>query len=271
MQYYTMLEEYCEQKLADCERLRKQYEVSFTLKSEKFIETFFNRPIDDFILDKSLVEEQIEVERHEYANAGKLTEENSYYLLARSIARVGSSIFTPLPEEETLLKEKVGQDLKRLFESLQKNFVNNENTEIHRLIEHCARSFDWQGCIDLAYPVGIFVDNISKDEKRVFRISQRMILPDELQNADWEIDEEGDRSILFVTIFKHVDNLHISRFFNETVAKDSIAPDFTVELACYYAFYSESSKQAGRIGTLLVSNERLREINKVLSNWEDLA
>lgn len=271
MQYYSMLGEYCEQKLADCERLRKQYEVSFTVKSEKFIETFFNRPIDDFIIDKSLVEEQIEVERHEYANAGKLTEAHSYYLLAKSISRVGGSIFAPLPEEEALLKEKVGRDMTLLFESLQKSFVNNENTEIHRLVEHCARSFDWQGCIDLAYPVGIFIDNISQDEKRIFRISQRMILPGDQPDADWEIDEEGDKSILFATIFKHVDNLHISRFFNETVVKNSLTADLTVELACYYAFYSESSKQAGRIGSLIVSNERLREMDKVLSNWEDLA
>lgn len=271
MLYYTMLEEYCEEKVVDCERLRKQYEVSFTVKSEKFIETFFNRSIDNFIVEKALVKEKIEVERCKYANAGKLTEEDLYYLLSKNIVRVGGSIFTPLPVEETLLKQKVEQDMTLLFESLQKNFANNENTEIYRLIEHYASSFDWQGCINLAYPVGIFVDNISQDEKRVFRISQRMILPDELQGVDWEIDEEGDNSMMFTTIFKHVDNLHISRFFSEAIVKSSLIADLTVELTCYYAFYNESSKQAGRIGTLIVCNERLREIDKILSDWEDLA
>lgn len=270
MQYYIMLKKYCEQKLADCESLRKQYEGSFTVKSGNFIETFFNRPIGEFILDKSLVEEQIEAEGHEYVNVAKLTEENLYYLLAKSIAGAGSSLFAPLPTEENALKQKVAQDMELLFDVLQQNFVHNGNVEIHRLIERCSSSFDWQACMDLAYPVGIFVDNISQDEKCVFRISQKMMLPDELGKTEWEIDLEGDRNIMFTTIFKQVDKLVVSRFFNEEVAKNSITAEFSVELACYYAFYHGETRQAGRIGTLIVSNERLREIASVLSNWEDL-
>ena len=271
VQYYNLLKEYCGQKLTDCESLRQQYEVSFSVNSEKFVETFFNRSADEFITDKSLVEEQLEVEGHEYVNAGKLTDENKYYLLANSIAQVGGSIFAPLPETETEQKQKVAQDMAQLFELLQKRFADNENTEIHRLIEHCARSFDWQSCIDLAYPVGIFVDNISQDEECIFRITRSMLLPDELRKGDWEIDAEGDKGILFTTVFKYVDELLISRFLNEEAAKSHPAADLTVELACYYAFYAKESKQAGRMGTLIVSNERLREINKVLSNREDLA
>ncbi|WP_455961966.1 hypothetical protein [Bacteroides bouchesdurhonensis] len=271
MQYYNMLKEYCEKKLIDCERLRGKYEVSFDVKSEKFIETFFNRSIDEFIFDKSLIEERIEVEGREYMNAGKLTEDNLYYLLARSITGVGGLLFAPLPEEEVALKQKVEQDMVLLFESLQKNFVYNENAEIHRLIEHCSGLFGWQACIDLSYPVGIFVDNISQDEKYIFRISRSVFLPDEMQKIDWEIDTEGDKNIMFVTVFKHVDKLVLSRFFNEEVVRSSVMTDLIVELACYYAFYDEDSRQAGRIGTQIVSHERLREMDKVLSNWEGLA
>lgn len=270
LQYYDLLKEYCEEKLSDCGRLREAYKAaSIAVESNRFMKTFFNRPIDEFIPDKSLVEERIEVEGHEYVNAAELTENHLYYLLAKSISEVGNTLFAPLPKEANALNQKVGQDVAALLESVQKNFVRNENRELHQLIKHCSHAFDWHSCIALAYPVGIFVGTVSQDEQCIIRTAHGIISPNTLQ-ADWEIDADGEPNMMFATVFKHVNKLLVSRFLDEEAVKNDLTTDLTIELACYYAFYDGKSKQAGRIGTRIVRNERLREIDNVLSNREDL-
>lgn len=263
--YYTKLRFYCEKKLAECEILRTHYKPTFTIMSNKFTETFFNHPIENFITDKSLLEDKIKIEGKK-VNVSELTEQHLYSLLATVLQDKSVNFVNDLPTEEQVLMQKIEKETSVLFENLQNFFVPNVNANIHHLAEHCLSANDWNTILEQSLPVGIFVDVTSNEGKCVLKTSRLLNLNKTSHNIEQEIDKDGDSAILFIMRFKYVDELVTSRFLSLDMSDTNFPINTSVELAYYYAFYGKDLKTKGKFCNVAIENKRLQEIDQILAN-----
>lgn len=261
--YYEKVKQYCEQKLAEYERLRNSCKASFEITSQKYIETLFNHSIDEFIKDKSLLDEKIKIDQVQ-ANVGQLTEKQLYQLLASVIISKEADFVSEIPEDEQTLQQKVQKEINRLFSNIQKRIVLPIHTNIQSLCEKCFSLADWKTICEQAFPVGIFADNTSHNEVCILRISSPITLNMETANIKQEIDTEGNPFMLFVTECQYMDSLLLSQFLSETTF--DYYTDYRTELTCYYTFYDHELKRGAKFRNVSIGYERLHTIDQILND-----
>lgn len=262
---YTQIQQYCKKKLAECEALRTLYKPAFNITSNKFMETFFNHPIENFITDKSLLENKIETEGRKI-NVNELTEQHLYNLLATVLQGKSINFVNDLPADEKKSKQKVEEEISILFEDLQKLFVPNPHADIHHLVEHCLSADDWETIFKQTFPIGIFVDGASDKEEYVLKTNKFLHLNKITHHIEQEIDSNGDAGILFISRFQYINELIISRFLSLDMSDIHFPSNTSIELTCYYAFYNKDFIKNGKFYNISIENKRLATINKILTN-----
>lgn len=271
--FYDQLSGYCRQLLADCVRLREAYKLPLAVENEGSMETFFNRPLHEFITGgPHPTEEKLTVGPGREVGADCLTDDDLYTLLAKGVNHIGCSLFTPLPEDTEALKEKVGEDRKRMFATLQSHFSNTETLDIghlvHRLLLKKAEAVNFQALMALAYPSGLFADSVCVAPEGNLRASYALRIPSAEGKFKLTEDAEGDSTLMLFTAWQEMNDLSSFHFLDPSIVQRLTQSDFSIELACYYAFYGPSG-QSGRIGGVIVSREKLSEMNERLAKWEE--
>lgn len=270
--FYDQLTAYCRQLQADCVRLREAYKLPLAVENKGKMETFFNRPLHEFIPDTHLTEEKLTVEPGREVGAARLTNDDLYMLLAKGVNAIGCSLFAPLPEDTEALIAKAGEDRQAMFATLLSHFAHTETLDIgqfvHRLLLKNTESVDFQSLMALAYPSGLFADSVSVALQGNLRASYALRLPLAEGKFKFTEDTEGDRTLMLFTTWQEMNNLSSFHFLDPSVAQRLMQSDFSIELTCYYAFYGPLG-QSGRMGGVIVSREKLSEMNERLAKWEE--
>lgn len=270
--FYDQLKAACEKRLADCARLRAAYATAAPVKKAGNKETFFNRPLLEFISDAKLTEEKLTVEPGREVGVNALRDKDLYALLAHGVKSVGSRLSAPLPADAEGLKKKVEADRHALCATLLKQFAEKETLDIGHLVQQLllkdAGAVDFAGLMALAYPSGLFVDSVSDAPGGELRSSFAPRIPAVAESFRITEDPEGDQARMFFTSWQRMSDLSSFRFLDISAVQGLRESDFSVELACYYAFYLPA-RQSGKWGAVMISREKLSELNERLRKWEE--
>ena len=265
--YYNNIIEFCEQKLEDLNHIREKAYNTAPMPSPKYVSTLFNKPIMDFFQDKTK-EERIAI-GNKIINIRNLTDDDKFTIINKWIQECQPDNLFLIP------KEKITPILSQAIESLRKylydKIILKGNEDIGLLIKEAYTEtnqspIDWKACFALAFPCGVFIDSISQSSYKTIRVASNPFLSNEMDNSyEYLPAPYENKGQLFLTTFQIMERLEISRFLNKTTPIFDPDKVLTIELACYYAYFSPIYRQGGRLGSISVSYERLCEIDKVLS------
>lgn len=268
MELYNQLKIYCEEKIKLCGQLRKQYsKTSIEAKNDKYLSTFFSRSIVDYLKDRSVIEEKVMLDKP--LSVSQLSEGNLYELLYRQVMKVGSSIMNvPIIEEERnddtihiAFVKKVNSNVRTMLAFLQTCFIANNNMELNKLIgertEDNPTGLSWKNCLNLAYPCGIFIDDLSTEVRNVIITASLPILSDDLKKYQWEENKEMEKDVVFVTSYQEIDEMYVFRILGNI--SSGTDRQLMTDLAAYYLVHGSC-----RIGERVVDAEFVQELVDVL-------
>ena len=265
--FYDDVIHYCNEKADDFERLRNSMYVTFEIQSDRYLTTFFNRPLDEFISDKTLLKENIDV--GVLISVDEMKEEHLYMLLNNCTKKIGYEVLDVIPSGNEELKKHVTDYIHRLFNEILQSL--QEPVEANELIKAWLYSKDGISelgkCLGKAYPVGLFVDNFTDSIYNNCRINHILFDTERFDGIDWLSDSYVDSNLLFITRSLGMDSLVLSRILNNYMDVNIEFPITTqVELACYYAYYSTNDKECAYFRNMLISSARLNTIHNELTN-----
>ena len=221
----------------------------------------------DFFQDKTK-EERIAI-GNKIINIRNLTDDDKFTIINKWIQECQPDNLFLIP------KEKITPILSQAIESLRKylydKIILKGNEDIGLLIKEAYTEtnqspIDWKACFARAFPCGVFIDSISQSSYKTIRVASNPFLSNEMDNSyEYLPAPYENKGQLFLTTFQIMERLEISRFLNKTTPIFDPDKVLTIELACYYAYFSPIYRQGGRLGSISVSYERLCEIDKVLS------
>lgn len=266
--YYGELIRYCKEKKETFECLRNALNISLSIECERFLTTFFNRPLDELISDNALLKEKVDI--GESVEVDKMQEEQYYRLLKLCVMDMGYGMLDSLSVANQELDNHARTYATGLFNRILSRLV--DPAEAKDLISAWLGSKDavvqLGFCLDRSYPVGLFVDNTINSIQSSCRMNRLCQVSELSGKIRWQTDLGMADNLLFFTGFQQMDKLVLSRFLNNAGGGIRFQTTLALELACYYAYYLMDDRRGGCLGTTLVSSERLKVIDDELTKDE---
>lgn len=266
--YYDDIIRYCKEKSDAFERLRNACNISLKIECERYLTTFFNRPLNELIRDAALLQEKVDIGEH--VEVDKMEEDHYYKLLKQCMLGIGYKLLDPIPSEGRELEKHARANMDSLFDGILTRLVEPVGAKdlVSTWLSGKDAAAELESCIDKSYPVGLFVDNTLNSLVCCCRVSRSCFVPEQHSRIKWLSDSGITDNLLFFTGFQQMDKLVLSRFLNNISAGLRFDVTLVVELSCYYAYYSNGEKRGGCLGSTLVSSERLKAIDIELTKDE---